>query len=395
MQYNPPMPLSFTMPKHIAVAIAGGALAIALGTAVIFLGKGTENDPANILPADQTLALVRNANQQSMLALQAYVPGFDSIALPEHPVDVALLSLANGSSAWAIFDTSTAPIGTRFSISASEASVQGMIGAGENRLSEDASYKDLKPFMDNGPAAYLRFPALSLKPSTTVGSLFAPKKPVAVLFGADATRVVLPEGELPEALSSSLSPATATVLESKIRTLAAAFFGTEVSPAYDILPFLRTSGLLEMRNGKDIVLAGEGGSDVQATVRRLHDFFAAGQPGVEVVNLPLDDQFSYTGIRKSDASVRKTTEYRNGFEVTKSSGDGALFLSATRGSSVVLSNAEEGLAAGMAALDAAGNSFAFRADAPSVEGLLPSVGNASVLWTATRDNGRFILEIPG
>lgn len=391
------MKLKLTMPKHIAVAIAGGVLAVALGAGVIFLGRGPDNDPADILPSAQTVALVRHADRQGLLVLQTYVTGFDSVALPDHPVDVALLTLPNGSPAWAVFDEHTAPVGMRFSISASDASVQAMIGKGEDRLSQDDSYRRLKGFLSDGPSAYLRFPGLTLKPSTAIASAFAPSRPVAVRFGADATDIVLPQGGVIESISSVLSPSARTLVQSRIRTVSAALFGSALSPAYDIFPLFErnTAAILK---GDSFAIAGKASPVVSARdgVDALHDAFGTAKAGYEVVNLPLDDQFSYTGIRQAEGAAERTTMSENGFAVeTSTRGSDGSLLTALQGSSVVLSNGKQMLEEGEKALtgSGAGAVFSFSADQAALRKLFPAA-TAGMQWNVTRESGRLILEIP-
>ncbi len=389
--------MKYSMPKHIAVAIAGGALAVALGAGVIFLGQGSDNDPADILPAAQTLALVRNADRASMLTLQTYVIGFDSIALPDHPVDVALLELPNGSPAWAIFDTHTAPVGMRFSISASDASVQGMIGEGESRLSEQQSYGDLKAYLRDGPSVYLRFPGVGMKPSVA-SAVFAPVQPVAIQLGADAIRIVLPEGDPSASLASALSASTRTLAQSRIRTVATSLFGSALSPTYDIWPLVERDTSIFLA-GDSFAVAGKAGLSVSVRdgIKKLHDAFGSAKAGVEVVELPLDDQFSYTGVRLTDDAAKRTSEFRDGFTIETSTrgGGNGLLLTATQGSSVVVSNTQDGLKKGMEALSGSGAGFGFAlsADEAALRTLFPDAKGA-IRWNADREGNRLVLSIP-
>jgi len=389
--------MKYSMPKHIAVAIAGGVLAVSLGAGVIFLAQGSENDPADILPAAQTLALVRNADRGSMLTLQTYVTGFDSIALPDHPVDVALLALPGGSPAWAIFDAKAAPVGMRFSISASDASVQGMIGEGEGRLSEEKSYEEMKGYLRDGPAAYLTFPGVGMKPSAA-STVFAPTKPVAVQLKANAIRIVLPEGDLPASLGSVLSPSARTLAQSRIRTVATSLFGSALSPAYDIWPLVKRDTNIRLA-GDSFSVAGKTDTPVSVRdgIKKLHDSFASAKAGVEVVELPLDDQFSYTGVRLSDDAATRTSESKNGFTVETSTRNGTngSLVTATQGSSVVLSDTQDGLNKGMEALSGSGSGFDFTlsADEAALRRFFPDAKGA-IRWNVDREGNRLILTIP-
>ncbi len=389
--------MKYSMPKHIAVAIAGGVLAVSLGAGVIFLGQGSENDPADILPAAQTLALVRNADRASMLTLQRYVVGFDSIALPDHPVDVALLGLPNGSPAWAIFDAKAAPVGMRFSISASDASVQGMIGEGEGRLSEHESYVGLKAYLSDAPSAYLRFPDVGMKPSGA-STVFAPAQPVAIQLKADAIRIILPEGNPSTSLASALSASARTLAQSRIRTVATSLFGSALSPTYDIWPLVERDTHIFLA-GNSFAVAGKATSSVSVRdgVKKLHDAFGGAKAGVEVVELPLDDQFSYTGVRLTDDAAKRTSESRDGFTVETSTrgGGNGLLLTATQGSSVVIANTQDGLKEGMEALSGSGAGFGFTlsADEAALRAVFPDAKGA-IRWNGRRENGRLVLEIP-
>jgi len=389
--------MKYSMPKHIAVAIAGGILAVALGAGVIFLGNGSDNDPADLLPAGQTLALVRNVDRQSMLTLQTYLTGFDSIALPGTPVAVALVNLTGGSPAWVILDAKAAPVGMRFSISASDAAVQGMIGEGEGRLSGEKSYLDLKGYLRDGPAAYLKFPGIGMKPSLT-SSTFAPAQPIAVQMKPEAMRIVLPAGDLSASLGSVLSPSARTLAQSRIRTVATSLFGSTLSPAYDILPLVeRDTGIF--LTGDSFSVAGKAGplTSVRDGVKKLHDSFGTAKAGVEVVNLRLDDQVSYTGVRLTQDAAQHASESRGGFTVDTSTrgGGNGLLLTAIQGSSVVVSDTQDGLQKGMDALSGSGAGFDFTlsADESALRRFFPEAKGA-IRWNVDREGNRFILTIP-
>jgi len=395
--------MKLTATQYSAIAIAAAFIAIGSSLGVVFLGHSSGNDPADILPAKETIALVRNADQAAIATLGTHLNGFDAIPLQEHPVDVAVLRLPDGKTAWVVLDSVSAPAGMRYSITASDTAAQGLIGKGADRLSDDGTYADLRAFMADAPFAYVRFPDISMKPVASAVGLFAPSEPVAVTWKDGTMSIVLPGKDILSTLASSLSPSAQTLAESRIRTIVADIFGPSVSPAYDILPLIRSSASVELREGGGIIVVGEtdNAADARATIERLHVAFAAGRPGIEVVSRPLDEQFSYTGIRKTDTGVQKTTERRDGFDIVRSHADTAMFLSATRGSNVVLSNTMDGLSAGMTiASDGSpfrsGAHFSFAADAASVRKLFPTLGDAakSVQWVLTPQNGRLVLEIP-
>lgn len=354
-----------------AVAIA--AALVAVGTSLfVTLRHSGRNDPASILPANETIALVRHANAEVMGRLNEYVTGFDGIPLPDHAVDIALLKLPNGNTAWAIFDAVTAPLGSRFSITASDAAAQSLIGNGEGRLSDDAAYGNLTGVSgDNASGAYLKFPDIVLRDTNPVATLLQPTSPAALLFEAERTRIVLPSSgvqnlgwgtnDVPSAfdspsvvlaandigilaeLSDVLSADIRLLFQSTMRTLLGGLFGERISPAFDLLPLVRTSFSLQ-ENGAKVLVAGnaDNAQDARKTITRLHEAFASNLPGIEVISRPLDDQFSYTGIRKAEGSAERTTERLNGYDLEKSAHRSASgsFVTAIRGTSVLLSNDE-------------------------------------------------------
>lgn len=430
--------------RQIVMWSAGavGASLIAVGTALfVILQHSGRNDPATILPARETIALVRNADTEVMERLNAYVTGFDAIPLPDHPVDVALLLLPDGDRAWAIFDASTAPLGTRFSITASDTAAQALIGEKGNVLADDRSYADLQSFLpENASGAYLKFPAVTLNRDIAATSLVSLDSPAVLVFEHTRTRFALPmaqdmdwtTNQVPAAFddpsvvlaaddasslldetSSLLSPQPRALLESAVRTSLVTLFGKEISPAFDLLPLVRTSFSAQLKTGAStrIVVAGQADSAQTAkeTVTRMHEAFASNLPGVETLSRALDDKFSYTGIRRTDDTAVHSSRQLNGYSVEKSmrrSGSG-MFLTAVRGSSVLLSNDEASLTRALSSpwqpvADGSVVSLAAnRADLAQLwKTFLPQVpsvlepGNSPVQWSAKREGGALVLDIP-
>ncbi len=393
--------MTFTLPKHAAVAIAGGAGAILVGAAVVLLPNLHRADPATILP-DNTMALIRHADRDVLETLNRHIEGFEGIPLPDYPVDVALLPLPDGNTAWVMFDTTTAPAGTRFAISASDETVRSQIGLGEARLSDDSDYASLTGFLnDAAPSAYMRFPGIRMKNP----SLLEPQESLGVMFEQDRLRVVLPDTTDPlPALFSLLSPSAQSLLQSKARTLLTSVAGSDISPTYDILPLLGMPAMLDMKGGNALTLAGTTRDTVAARTlaEKLHAGFAGLQAGAEVVNRELDDQFSYTGIRKADSSVEQTSERINGFDVQRSirTGGSSVFLTALRGGSMALSNDEAGFETAVNASSSgtllSGGTIRLSADAAAVRSIFPFLADraADIRWTVMRMGNRLVLEIP-
>lgn len=419
------------------IAIAASFVAIGTALAVVFLGSHG-NDPADILPADATIALVRNADADVIGELNRYLTGFDGIPLPDHPVDVALLRLPDGNRAWAILDSATAPLGTRFRITASDAAAQGLIGHDGAVLAESDAYQDIKPFLPDGATgAYLTFPGITWNRDAALSSLILPQAPVGVVFEAARTRVVLPSAasgmdwtanRVPNAFerpslilaaddaaatlaqASAFLPADAHAsFQSAVRTKLAALFGTGVSPSFDLLPLVSNAFSLQTSGGS-VVVAGEAknAQAARALATKLHEAFASAIPGIEVVSRPLDEKFSYTGIRQTDDTAERTTERVGGYDVETSrqrSGSGA-FLTAIRGSSVLLGNDAAALKRAIASAPApvAEGSVALlsaeRADLRTLwKTFLPSLqpfagpDGGPVRWSVSREGGSLVIDL--
>lgn len=417
--------MPFTLPKHAVIAIAGGVSAVIIGACVVLLPKAGGNDPADILPAAQTTVLIRHATPDTVTRMAPYVAGLDRIPLPtDHAVDVALLTLADGAPAWTIFDAATAPAGMRFKITASDTSVQSLIGKGEDRLSQGDAYRELRGFATDGaPSAFIKQDVRLTSEGT---ALLALPDPVIALFEQERTRIVLGDapgfpswtsarsgtmhdatlviqlddaGALAE-LSSFLSPQVRSMLESRMRTMVAGLFGGGISPSFDLLPLVRGSFSLQAKKtpkGWSAVLSGQTDDAVKARkeVDALHAAFAASQPGIEVLTRVFDKQFSYTGIRKADDTVKRDTEQYRGYDVVKSvaAGSGTL-ITGIAGSSVVIGNDEAAFKEVLGSPDAMA-ADGVHLDATTLPTLLPSIPwNTGLAATVSRANGRLIIDIP-
>lgn len=382
--------------KHIAVAIAGGVLAVALGLGVVFLGnRSDKKDPATILPAWETKLLARNVTADSLRLLQDRIQGLDGISLPGHAVDIALLDTGTNLS-WVMFDATTAPAGMRFSITASDTAAQSLIKQGDGRLSDDREYKGIMDALPDGTVAFVRLDELTMKDP----SIFDPFDTTGIVFEPSRTRILLPQAHFSSAIPELFSDQAAALLQSYARTTISALFGPQISPAYDVLAlFHEPLSLRVMQNGSVTVMGkARDGRTTDTMVAKLHDAFASKEAGSEVVTKKLDDQFSYTGIRQADASVNRTKENRNGYAVEKSvrSGGNGTFITAIGGSSVILTTDEAALADAIDGFDANGNTFSIRLDGPSVASAMPLLkGTARPIdWSVSRDRYRAFLEIP-
>jgi len=417
--------MPFTLPKHAVIAIAGGVSAVIIGACVVLLPKVGGNDPADILPAAQTTALIRHATPDTISRMAPYVAGLDRIPLPtDHAVDVALLTLADGTPAWVLFDTSTAPAGMRFSITASDTVVQPLIGKGESRLSQTDAYRELRGFASKDTASAFIQPNVRLTSEGT--ALLALPDPVIALFEQDRTRIALGDApgfpswtsarsgtmhdatlmiQLDDAaglseLASFLSPQVRSLLESRMRTAVAGLFGNGISPLFDLLPLVRGSFSLQAKKtpkGWTAVLSGQTDDAVKARkeIDALHTAFAASQPGIEVLTRAFDKQFSYIGIRKTGDTAKRDTEQYQGYDVVKSvaAGSGTL-ITGIAGSSVVIGNDEAAFKEVLGSPDVMA-ADGVHLDATTLPTLLPSIPwNTGLAATVSRANGRLIIDIP-
>lgn len=163
------------------------------------------------------------------------------------------------------------------------------------------------------------------------------ENPILILSTANASAAI-------QETLSALPANTSAILEGLIAKRMADFFGTALSMEYDIRPLLERPTSVQLSSsggGVQFLLTGsmDIGSDLTASMARLHDIYDDTLPTAHVIRRTPDPRFPSSDVRDDPALIRQSEEILQEWTVhDTSSENGRVFVTAVRGSQYMMSN---------------------------------------------------------
>ena len=357
----------------LTLTIAFGSLSLLLVVVgVVRLLPRAMTDAADVLPAEQTLFLIENANLETLESWRAWM------ALPPPPKDssgatLALLAMGD-ERAWIMMreDLTRDP---PFVITAPNPAAAALVRSGRNRLGSTPAFVALRNERTPGTWAWWNSSLLqdsTLLPSPLIDNLRAGS---IARHGDETTIAVLPRQapvasreampDVPESdlsiglqeparvlavLRETLPPETTLPAEGLLRHRLQSAWGERVSMTGDIGPLLHHPAVftLERSNsGTAMTLKGTGDADLET---RLSDLFARAHVGgvPAIVDRRIIEGFTIDEVRQGTDALRDETVEQGGWTAwIRSQGPGRALCAARRYDAYVLSNDREACLAAM------------------------------------------------
>lgn len=347
-----------------------------------------ENEPADFLPSNRTIALFSNVSEETLRKFETIFPQLGEVE-PKPSSTIALLKaedqihIAEFLSATGNEDVNALILG-RFAVVTSNNLARDLLKTSTPRLSSINSYNSLvaqrKP---TDTWVFLDISALPQSKTITqeLVSAAIPKGSThaAITFEDDLTQLafapvnIVPKQGLSPSIKSSLSDAIATIrfanashaiekmltetddttrsfVEGALRQLVEDAFGPNISFQFDILPLFEgpTSLHLGLNESGTLLVAIEGvahsSKDLDDRLEVLYEGFKTTLPTTRVTQRTFDKRFSAQDIRTDDSLIsEETTKHENWVINSLESEDEKRFFTARRSATFVLSNDEDAL----------------------------------------------------
>lgn len=431
------------------IGMAGAALAAmgAVGAAAWALsGAVTVRTPADMLPADRTVALFAVRGKEDLAAFARWFPS--AVAYPDvsEPAWVASVE-ADRRKGWLLFRATPEGSTEPYLITASDQALLTLTSAGGESVAASDAYEDVRPDADAASWAYLapgsaengvlggwlRTPsALSVsrmeagltlrirddeRSESGLGALtHSPLRRTAFSFSAKDWKM------LGAQLSRHVSGEPRLTGRALMETAMEPLFGSEISPEHDLLPLLRDGGQLHVAAGTGGVLrfalsgTADSSQDAEAAIQTLRAAFRTARPSVRREQRTFEGGFAMDWMRADADALDETEKAAGGWDglLQRRSG-GQTLATAVSGARFLISNDASVLdaaAAGGEAVPAGGTAFDGGATAagtldpaglrailaavfPSAPPALPfgdALGAAPMAWTADDDGRRITLR---
>jgi len=380
---------------------AAGIIIVTTAAAFLSLPSG-KNDPARMVPAEETIAFFTNITTQNIGTFSAHIGALANVPVTDTPSAVALLKTGSGKTGWAVVE----PVmggDQPFTIRTSDPSFDPLFQAVTNPLSRQYSYSALADDETSLPSGWLAFPSVALKAQSPVASLLQTNQPVMMISLADGLelRLVTDGVRLPmltsgpkelfekplfiihvsngtaflDLLSDTFQNDDVTVLQTVLQSTLTNFFGKELSPTYDLPPLLEGTTTLEVAkkdtgNGLRVYLEGEMPDD-EATLDHLTDLFLATLKTASVHTETFDDKFNWQDIRQDESLIDDTTKTEYGWTVRtlRQKNADTVLVKAIRSNRYILSNDTDAVEK---AVSQTASSLAGLDDIPAALGLIHS-----------------------
>lgn len=453
--YN--VPVQSTLVKHIALGTLSLLGILVASATVWFLFPKKQMQPEDLLPADRTVLFLHLKDAKDLPTLAAWFPILREVPPSPLLAAAALLALDRGEHAWVFFyRPSTAqrspllvqtssPQALRFlRLPGEEASARSFLP-----LQRAPAYRAVRSGGNTDTRLFLGSPFLAREPSYALDALLPLRAPLHVHLGASGTtitsvtkdlpgREVLPM-EIPLAFAdpllvfgtvhpaallahahASLLPSVTVPFVAIARAMLRDLFGEDLSPAYDLLPLLGQSAILQIGpatgSGKTSILL-QGAIDDRADTKRrlemLHERFRETLPVNQVVSRSFEGDRSFEDVRQSESGTEVLQRTTQGWEMreTRHRGSRRVFVTALSGNRSILSTSSEAVdafldvrygrlmlppSAGPGIIQSGG-----RADALFLRGLLafllpdvlPPPLSGTYRWSVVRQHDRVTLTV--
>ncbi len=438
--------MKFSFQSELALGL-GAFIVVATGILLAWQGiPAVVRDPGNVLPLDQTVAVLMNIDAAAAKAIAKTLPQIATMPQKKGMFAAALLQKEDGTLGWA----ELMPNGKNgMKLISDDSQVLALIARTKDspRLSTSATYHMLTKNCLPSACAYFAFPKVEIDPRSPLGALFTSNEPVSVEIDDDSIilRTIRETAEnqfssldsgpkdlfdypllilhvsnfqtFARNLRSMLRPEPALVTETIIRTSLTSLFGEDVSPFYDLPPLLKGKTTLSIAEGIEghlrIVLEGEerdGGKKLRSLLERFH----ARQVTTTVEKHTFDNRFPFSVMRQDESQVETVSGSVLGWDtlmVRHTMTQNALFL-ALKGHRYILSNDQpafekalktdaptfvpgEVWPAGVGLVDSRAATKLLKNIAPNLVGNLeiPSGTGGALKWRITQDGPRMTVVL--
>lgn len=410
-----------------ALAALTALCVVAVGAvAFVLFPRGPVYGPADLLPADRTIAFFTGLDKAGAERISALLPIVHTLPLQDTPATFALVTMSNGNTAWLTF-TAKGP-GTSPGVTSSDPAALTLLADGSAPLSENPDFHSLVSLHKKEADlwAFVRVPAVSLNvptawkvaPGPISLSVTAQGMEIARTTTARAVDTVstgirpffvnpvfsMQTADLSAFISTTqdgLAGSRSTAFAGLMKNWFTETFGPDLSLQYDLLPlFLEQStiamGKVSATGGLITMAEGTGDAGIKERLNALHTGFANGLAGVARMQRTFDEKFTYDNMRVDGSAVSNTREDLAGWDLHITTNGKRTFATAQNGRRFILSNNAAALRLALAAYPSPLNGPAPIAqgsmDPQAVQTLLQSWTGGEKLLPALLDARKTILQ---
>lgn len=355
--------MKFSHRLQIIVGVAISFCLVLIAATSYALLRTSTYTPADLLPADATIAFLSNADASLTTSIERFVPLVHRVPLDGERADIAVVRMPGGEEAWIRFAPSKIPGGAP-DITASDQRALAMLSTEHKGLSRLADFRSLASTYAFGNTwMYLSNPR---RDASFFLPITLPDRPVSVSFSSNDARVAwisddalhtvagLPQintdilmhaGNMLDAwtyVSTSLPEERRTAYEAILRQKVLAYFGSDVSAAYDLLPLLDGPGTFLADDG-GMLLEGTAKNDPTALIEKLHAGFRSTATPATRITQTFDEKFNIDTMQAETDSLQEETTDQNGWTMrtTADTTSGRSLVTTVRGNRFMISTRPE------------------------------------------------------
>lgn len=349
---------------QIIIGVAVSLCLMLIGVTSYALLRTSTYTPADLLPADATVAFLSNADVSLTSSIERFVPLVRRVPLDGERADIAVVRLPNGEEAWIRFAPSKIPGGAP-DISASDQRALAMLSTEHKGLSQLADFRSLASTYALGNTwMYL---SNARRDASFFLPVALPDRPVSVSFSNNDARIAwistddtlhtvagLPQintdilihaGNMLDAwtyVHTSLPEQQRTAYEAILRQKVLAHFGSDISAAYDLLPLLDGPGTFLADDG-GMLLEGTAKNDPTPIMEKLHDGFRSTATSATRITQTFDETFDIDTMQAETDSLQEETTDQNGWTMrtTADTTSGRSLVTTVRGNRFMISTRPE------------------------------------------------------
>jgi hypothetical protein len=353
--------MRFTFKTQALLGIAAFICVALTLAAVILFPRSRMSGPAELLPAESTLAYIERYDSSQSALITSLLPGLLGVPVSDEPSTIAIVKMNDGTNAWIRFAREG-----EAAITSSNQSALAMLGTGA-MLSDNDTFAALSRTNNSaGLWAYVRPQDVPPAVNTAIRT---PETPFAISIAQDGVRVAwehageamatvsdgqkmlfanpvlaVQAGDMKDVLSrasSLLGDGTRLAYEGALRAWFSRNFGSELSPVYDLSPLLDGRSALTIGQNNDGTYAAvlEGNiDDAETHLNKLHEGARSSLTGVVRVQRTFDEQFEQNNLRADESAVADEERDVSGWTLRETAINGRGLYSARNGDRFILSN---------------------------------------------------------
>ncbi len=354
--------MKFSFRLQLIIGTATALCAMLIGVATYVLRTASAYTPADLLPADATIAFFSNADQSLTQSIESFLPLVHRIPLDDERADIALVRMVNGKEAWIRFAASNIP-GRSANITASDQEALTLLQTDHKGLSQSEDFASLSStYMTGNTWIYLKNPA---RDASFFLPVTMPTGPVSIAFSNNDARIawvsdddasmpiikglpsvdaqlVVRTGNMQkwlEHMKTSLNSTQRSAYEAILRQKVQNMFGADISAIYDLLPLLDGPGTLAM-NDDAILLEGTSDASTKDILEKLHKGFRSTATSALRITQTFDEKFSIDTLQAETNAIKEEALEKNGMNIrmTTDSVSGRSFATAHHDDHFIISN---------------------------------------------------------